>query len=114
MARGNRRERIDLDEADRRFFLRTLGEACAMTDWRVHAWVLMSNHYHLFLETPEASLVAGGARAANYLSGCTENRKWTADGADERRWKPTAAEYLRSSAQSAVSFFPEWSFSTPS
>ena len=34
-------------------------EACAMTGWRVHAWVLMGNHYHLFIETPEANLVAG-------------------------------------------------------
>ena len=30
-----------------------------MTGWRVHAWVLMGNHYHLMLETPEANLVAG-------------------------------------------------------
>ncbi len=56
MARGNRREAIFQDEADRRFFLQTLGEACAMTGWRVHAWVLLSNHYHLFVETPEGSL----------------------------------------------------------
>jgi putative transposase len=59
MARGNRRERIFRDEADRRFFCQTLGEACARTGWKVHAWVLMSNHYHLMLETPEANLVAG-------------------------------------------------------
>ena len=30
-----------------------------MTGWRVHALVLMSNHYHLFIETPEANSVAG-------------------------------------------------------
>lgn len=30
-----------------------------MTGWRVHAWVLMGNHYHLFIQTPEANLVAG-------------------------------------------------------
>jgi len=59
MARGNRRERIFYDEADRCFFIRTLGEACARTGWRVHAWVLMRNHYHLMLETPEANLVEG-------------------------------------------------------
>jgi REP element-mobilizing transposase RayT len=59
MARGNRREAIFLDDDDRRFFLHTLGQACDMTGWRVHAWVLMSNHYHLFIETPEANLVAG-------------------------------------------------------
>jgi len=59
MARGNRRERIFRDEDDRRFFPKTLSEACGMTGWRVHAWVLMGNHYHLFIETPEANLVAG-------------------------------------------------------
>lgn len=37
----------------------TLGEACAQTGWRVHAYVLMDNHYHLLLQTPEANLVAG-------------------------------------------------------
>ena len=59
MARGNRREAIFGDDVDRRFFLKTLGEACGMTGWRVHAWVLMGNHYHLVIETPEANLVAG-------------------------------------------------------
>ncbi len=59
MARGNRRETIFHDDDDRRFFLATLSEACAMTGWKVHAWVLMGNHYHLFIETPEANLVAG-------------------------------------------------------
>ncbi len=30
-----------------------------MCGWRVHAWVLMSNHFHLLLETPEPNLVKG-------------------------------------------------------
>ena len=59
MARGNRREAIFADDDDRRFFLKTVGEACGMTGWRVHAWVLMNNHYQLLIETPEANLVAG-------------------------------------------------------
>jgi len=59
MARGNRREAIFLDDDDRRFFLQCLAEACGKTGWRVHAWVLMANHYHLFIETPEANLVEG-------------------------------------------------------
>jgi REP element-mobilizing transposase RayT len=59
MARGNRLEKIYADDDDRRFFLATLAEACGMTGWRVHGWVLMSNHYHLFIETPEANLVEG-------------------------------------------------------
>ena len=59
MARGNRREMVYRDEEDRRSFLQTLGEACAMTGWRVHAWVLMNNHYHLLIQTPEPNLVVG-------------------------------------------------------
>ena len=59
MARGNRRERIYHDDDDRRFYLKTLAEGCEMTGWRVHAWVLMSNHYHLLIQTPEPNLVAG-------------------------------------------------------
>jgi REP element-mobilizing transposase RayT len=59
MARGNRRQSIFEDDDDRRFFLHALSEACGKTGWRVQAWVLMGNHYHLFLETPEANLVAG-------------------------------------------------------
>ena len=59
MARGNRRGPIFEDDTDRRFFLKTLGEACGMTGWVAHAWVLMDNHYHLFVETPEGNLVAG-------------------------------------------------------
>jgi len=59
MARGNRRGAIFLDDDDRRFFLQALSEACEKTGWRVHAWVLMGNHYHLFIETPEANLVEG-------------------------------------------------------
>ncbi len=59
MARGDRREAIFADDLDRQVFLRTLGETCERTGWRVHAWVLMGNHYHLLLETPEPNLVAG-------------------------------------------------------
>jgi len=57
--RGDRREAILNDDADRRRFLDTLGEACRRTGWRVHAYVLMSNHYHFMIETPQANLVAG-------------------------------------------------------
>jgi len=59
MNRGDRREPIFHDDADRHLFLKTLGETCAKTDWQVHAFCLMSNHFHLVVETPEANLVAG-------------------------------------------------------
>jgi REP element-mobilizing transposase RayT len=59
MARGNRRQEIFFDDGDRRFFLKTLAEACERTGWRVHAWVLMKNHYHILIETPVPNLVEG-------------------------------------------------------
>jgi putative transposase len=59
MNRGDRREPIFQDDADRERFLATLGETCAKTDWQVHAYCLMSNHFHLVVETPRANLVAG-------------------------------------------------------
>jgi putative transposase len=59
MARGNNRQPIFKADSDRHLFLRTVGDACQKTGWRVHAYVLMSNHYHLLVRTPEANLVAG-------------------------------------------------------
>src|SRR3989454_2896165 len=59
MTRGDRREAIFRDDYDRQRFLETLAEACAKTDWQVHAYCLMSNHFHLVVETPQANLVAG-------------------------------------------------------
>src|SRR5436190_24121787 len=61
MSRGDRGEAIFLDDVDRQDFIKTLAEACQKTDWRVHAYCLMRNHYHLVLETPNANLVAGMA-----------------------------------------------------
>ena len=49
-------------------FLHTLSQACEMTGWRVHAGVLMSNHYHLFIQTPEPSLVVGMSWLQNTLT----------------------------------------------
>src|SRR5271170_7642522 len=59
MARGNRGQGIFGDDKDRQRFLETLGEACQKTGWWVHAYVLMDNHYHLLVETPEGNLVEG-------------------------------------------------------
>ena len=59
MNRGDRRETIFDDDLDRERFLETLAEACAKTAWQVHAYCLMSNHFHLVLETPQPNLVAG-------------------------------------------------------
>lgn len=59
MSRGDRRESIFLDDRDRSTFLKTLEQTCRKTDWRIHAFTLMPNHFHLVPETPKANLAAG-------------------------------------------------------
>lgn len=57
--RGNYRADIFRSAKAKAAFLKCLGEACDKTGWRVHAWGLMSNHYHLAVSTPRANLVEG-------------------------------------------------------
>ncbi len=59
MSRGDRREAIFPTDVDRQDFLKTLAEACQKTGFQVHAYCLMSNHFHLVIETPNANLVEG-------------------------------------------------------
>jgi REP element-mobilizing transposase RayT len=55
-ARGNERREIFRDDRDRQHFLDLLAQLPARFGTRLHAYVLMPNHYHLLLETPEANL----------------------------------------------------------
>ncbi len=57
--RGNYRSAIFRSEKTKAAFLSCLGEACEKTGWRIHAWCVMSNHYHLALETPQGNLADG-------------------------------------------------------
>jgi REP element-mobilizing transposase RayT len=70
MNRGDRREPIHADDQDRLLLLETLAEACEKTDWQVHAWCLLSNHFHLVSETPRGNLVRG----MQWLLGVYTNR----------------------------------------
>jgi REP element-mobilizing transposase RayT len=59
ISRGDHGEAIYNDDEDRTSFLTSLGEVCERTGWKIYAFVMMTNHYHLLLETPEPNLVAG-------------------------------------------------------
>ncbi|MDT0496046.1 transposase [Algiphilus sp. W345] len=59
MARGNARQAIFLSDEDRAAFLDGLGRVCGRQQWRVWAWCLMDNHYHLLIETLSPSLSRG-------------------------------------------------------
>lgn len=58
-SRGDRQEAIFDDDQDRRAFLNVVGQVVSRFRWRCHAYCLMSNHYHLMIETPEANLTKG-------------------------------------------------------
>ncbi len=76
-SRGNRREAIYLDDGDRVQFLDCLCLTVERYGWRVHAYCLMNNHYHLLIETPDANLSRGMrqlngvyTQKFNWLHGC--------------------------------------------
>ncbi len=55
-ARGNDRQTIFADDADCSSFLIVLASVVARYRVGCHAYCLMSNHYHLLLQTPEGNL----------------------------------------------------------
>jgi len=58
-SRGNDRQAIYETKADRYRFLKLLEQACKRHQWSVYAYCLMGNHYHLLIETREATLSKG-------------------------------------------------------
>ena len=69
-SRGDRQEDIYEDDTDRVMYLNVLTEVCDRFNWVCHAYCLMSNHYHLLIETPDANLSKG----MRYLNGVYTQR----------------------------------------
>ena len=57
--RGNYRRDVFGSVGAARAFESTIAEACDRHRWRLHAYGIMPNHYHLALETPDPNLVEG-------------------------------------------------------
>ncbi len=75
-SRGNERRSIFRNDADRARFLDLLSDAVDRFAWRLHAYVLMGNHYHLLLETPEPNLSRGMHRVnAVYSQGFNKHHE---------------------------------------
>ncbi len=58
-SRGNERKAIFADDRDREMFLHYLGRAVVRFGWSLTAYVLMTNHFHLVVQTPEPNLSRG-------------------------------------------------------
>lgn len=57
--RGVGREDIVADRRDRDRWLGLLERSVRRRRWRLFAFALMNNHFHLFVQTPDANLAAG-------------------------------------------------------
>ena len=73
-SRGNAQADIYLDDEDRKNYLDVLQDVCERFNWVVHAYCLMSNHYHLLIETPDSNL-SKGMRQLNGVYTQRFNRK---------------------------------------
>lgn len=73
-SRGDRREDIFEDDADRRTFLGVLEQVIDRFNWICHAWCLMDNHYHLLIQTPDGNL-SKGMRQLNGVYTQASNRR---------------------------------------
>lgn len=73
-SRGDRREDIYEDDRDRINFLNLFGEVCERYNWECHCYCLMSNHYHLVVETPDGNL-SHGMRQLNGVYAQTFNKR---------------------------------------
>lgn len=58
-SRGNERKDIFFGDEDRLVFLETLGGVTERFNWLCHAYCLMTNHYHLLVETLDGNLSKG-------------------------------------------------------
>ncbi len=69
-ARGNDKKPIYLEDVDFELFLALLSEVCQRFNWVIHAYCLMTNHYHLLVETPDGNL----SRGMRHLNGVYTQR----------------------------------------
>ncbi len=58
-SRGNEKKSVFKTDRDRENFLNTLQHVNKRYNWICHAYCLMTNHYHLLIETPDGNLSLG-------------------------------------------------------
>ena len=72
--RGNERQNIFRDDDDRKRFLQMLIQSINIYSIKLYSYVLMSNHFHLLLETPKGNL-SKGMRQLNGVFTQLSNRR---------------------------------------
>src|SRR5271167_1395498 len=79
MARGNARQKIVRDDADRRRLIDGLEQSVVRHGWDLLCYVVMGNHLHLLVKTSRPNL---GAGMQSFLSGYAiwTGRRWRRQG----------------------------------
>jgi putative transposase len=90
--RGDNREPIYRDDADRRVFLRMLERIAAKYRWIGLAYCLMGNHYHLVLRIPFGGLSRGMDVLNGGYARCTNERYGRTGHLFGRRFQSTLIE----------------------
>ena len=91
-SRGHERGAIFRDDGDRERFLGELARRAEEERWVVHVYCLMTNHYHLLVETPETNLAAGMQRLNARYSQAFNFRHGRKGHLMEDRYKATVVE----------------------
>ena len=79
MNRGRNKDLIFRDKSDFQMFIDLLNESMEMWNFHISAYCLMSNHYHLLIQTPDANL-SRGMRHINGIYTQRFNNKHNCDG----------------------------------
>ena len=85
-SRGNRGQTIYNDDDDRIVFLLMRNRVLQRFGWRQMAYCLMTNHFHLLIQTPEPNLSAGIHRLNGGYAAYFNERHWLAGHLFERRF----------------------------
>jgi putative transposase len=90
--RGNNGAPIYRDDDDRRLFVLLLHRTAAIFDWRLHLWCLMTNHFHLLIETKAENLAQGMHRINSRYAHAVNERHGRTGHVFERRYASRVIE----------------------
>ena len=104
-SRGDRRAAIYADDEDRNAYLEVLGSVVEQFNWLCHAYCLMTNQYHLVIETPDGNLAKGMRQLNGTYTQYSNRRHQTAGHLFQGRYKAILADkdaYLMGLARDVV------------
>lgn len=90
--RGNNGAPIYHGDDDRRLFVVLLHRTAARLQWRLHLWCLMTNHFHLLIETRAENLAAGMQRLNGGYAHAFNDRHRRTGHVFERRYASRSIE----------------------